>query len=276
MEKIPNVQERAERIRAYQEKYIPPGLQSQKKVNMIISAGLEYLYAHEAEVSGLENIPEKGPFIIVSNHFNVKETEILLATLKNYDAHVVAAEKLHGEHPIRSIGLELIRAITAPESLAQLSPEEKEAVVKRIPDAFVKKKYQEIIAAEAVGEIDTSGLLQFIRSSVALLSRGDVLIIYPEGLWLYDGDNNSPRSQSLYKGYGGFEIIAQQYKKLTGEKLPVIPTAVFVDEDGTKKVKIGTSLGHDEVLVDVCMHKIAEMLPETQRGYYVTHTSATE
>lgn len=269
MERFEN---RAEKVKTYQEKHLPEGLRSQKKVNMVIAAGLEALYARSAKFEGLENLPESGPFIVVANHFNVKETEILLATLKNYDAHVVAAEKVHGEHPIRKIGLNAIRGITAPETLAHLSPEEKGELLSRVSNDFVKEKYQEIIEREAQGEVDRSGLLKFIRSSVALLSRGDVLIVYPEGLWLYDGENGSPRSHELYKGHDGFSVIAEQYKKLTGEDVPIVPIS-FYEQDGQKEVKVGTPStvkDNDSDLSDTdwYMKQIADMLPEEQRGYY--------
>lgn len=273
-------EDHAEKVRTYQEKYLPEGLRSQKKVNMVIAAGLEALYARSANFEGLENLPESGPFIVLANHFNVKETEILLATLKKYDAHVVAAEKVHGEHPIRKIGLNAIRGVTAPETLAHLSPEEKEDLPSRVSDDFAKEKYQEIIDREAEGEIDRSGLLKFIRSAVALLSRGDVLIIYPEGLWLYDGENDSPRSQSLYKGYDGFNVIAEQYEKLTGQDVPIVPIS-FYEEDGQKEVKIvapSTIRDNDSDLSDTdwYMQQIADNLPEEQRGYYTQKSESPE
>lgn len=264
--------EQRDRIQKYQERHLPPGLRSQKKLNVIIASGLEAFYAQKASIEGLENLPETGPFIVVANHFNVKETEILLATLQNYPAHVVAAEKVHGEHPIRKIGLNAIQGITAPESLAHLTDEEKKTLLERVPDDFVKSKYEEIIDREAAGGIDRSGLLTFIRSSVALLSRGDALIIYPEGLWLYDGEEGSPRAHKLYKGYSGFDIIAEQYKKLTGGNVPIIPVACH-EHEGEKIVKIGeprTLQENDTDLsnTDWYMHQIAMMLPETQRGHY--------
>jgi 1-acyl-sn-glycerol-3-phosphate acyltransferase len=261
-----------EKIRTYQEKYLPEGLRSQKKVNLVISAGLELMYARQADIEGIENLPEKGPFIVVANHFNLKETEILLATLKDYDAHVIASEKVHGEHPIRGLGIKAIRGLTSPDSLAHLSPEEKQKLIERVPDEFVRQKYQEIIDREESGQVDRSGLVELIRSSVALLSRGDVLIIYPEGLWLYDGENGTPRSHSLYKGYDGFAVIAEQFKKLTGEDVPIVPIG-FYEEGEKKQVKIGIAStlqdnDSEQSNADWYMGKIAKMLPEQQRGHY--------
>ncbi|MCA9355151.1 1-acyl-sn-glycerol-3-phosphate acyltransferase [Candidatus Kaiserbacteria bacterium] len=274
------IEDRTERVRTYQERYLPEGMRSQKKVNLVISAGMELMYARQANIEGIENLPEKGPFIIVANHFNLKETEILLALLKNYDAHVIASEKVHGEHPVRGIGLRAIRGLTAPDSLAHLTPEEKTALLERVSDDFVKQKYQEIIEREEAGEVDRSGLIELIRSSVALLSRGDVLVIYPEGLWLYDGEEGAPRSHSLYKGYDGFAVIAEQYKRLTSEDVPIVPIG-FYEEGEKKQVKIGnasTLQDNDTELsnTDWYMGQIAEQLPEEQRGYYAQKSQSPE
>ncbi len=260
------------KIKEFQEKHIPEGLRSQKKINLVISAGLELLYARKANVEGKENLPEQGPFIVVANHFNLKETEILLALFKNYDAHIVASEKIHGQHPTRKIALKAIRAVQAPESLTHLKHEEKQELLERIPDNFTRDKYQEVITQEESGETNKKGLVDFIKSSVALLSRGDVLIIYPEGLWLYDGEEGAPRSHSLYKGYDGFTVIAEQYKKLTGEDVPILPIS-FYEEDGKKEIKIGnvSTIQENETELsntDWYMQKIAEKLPENQRGHY--------
>lgn len=272
MERYTNPAEREEKIKAFQEKHLPEGMRSQKKVNLVIAAGLELMYAKQANIEGMERLPENGPFIIVANHFNLKETEILLAMLKDYDAHIVASEKVHGEHPVRKISLNAIRGITSPESLAHLSTEEKQSLLDRVSDNFVKEKYQEIIDREEAGEVDRSGLIDFIKSSVALLSRGYVLVVYPEGLWLYDGDNGAPRDHSLYKGYDGFGVIAEQYKKLTGEEVPIVPVS-FYEQDGKKQINVGspsTLRDNDTELsnTDWYMQQIAEMLPEEQRGHY--------
>ena len=272
MEKFENPAERVEKISAFQEKYLPEGMRTQKKVNLVIAAGMELLYARRANIEGVENLPESGPFIVVANHFNVKETEILLATLKNYDAHLVAAKKIHGEHPITKLKLKAVRGITVPESLAHLSPEEKEELLERIPSGRIKEKYQAVVDQEAAGETDRTGLIEFVRSSVALLSRGDVLVIYPEGLWLFDGEHGEPRGQNLYQGLDGFSTIAEQYKKLTGEDVPIIPISVF-KENTQSEVRIGNPsfiADNDTELstTDWYMQQIADRLPEDQRGHY--------
>ena len=117
---------------------------------------------------------------------------------------------------------------------------------------------------------------EFIRQSVALLARGDVICIFPEGLWLDPkGFALNPRENPKMKqGYAGFELIARQYKKLTGKDLPILPTAFAENKDSSES---GLRVGEPVVLgdnktefgdADWCMAQIAKMLPEEQRGYY--------
>lgn len=272
--KITNNKENAhsEKIAQFQDKYIPKELKSQKKINLIISAGLERFFTDKAIINGLEKLPQKGPFIVISNHFNVDELMITLGVLKNYDAHVVASKKVHGDHALRKILLKSLRGITTPDTLSNLSDKEKEKLILRIPNNFIKQKYKDIIADEQAGIINKTELLNFVRSSVALLSRGDVLIIYPEGLWMYDGDEGEPRGKFMYKGYGGFDVVARQYYKLTGKKIPIVPIAVYDSEENKRTLSINDSiiLGDDKNTneVDSCMRKISEMLPQSQQGFY--------
>jgi hypothetical protein len=84
----------------------------------------------------------------------------------------------------------------------------------------------------------------------------------------------SRRKAEMKRGYPGIEIVARQYKKLTGEELPIIPTVFIEDETtGKKKVVVGKPLllsENNSVVRDIdwCMAHIAAMLPEEQRGYY--------
>lgn len=111
---------------------------------------------------------------------------------------------------------------------------------------------------------------------MAVLSRGDALGIYPEGLWLRpEGAGGLSRERKEMKqGYRGIELVAKQYKKLTGEELPVIPTA-YIEDAKTKKRKliVGQPLKLSENDTDLngtdwAMAHVAEMLPEEQRGFY--------
>jgi 1-acyl-sn-glycerol-3-phosphate acyltransferase len=117
---------------------------------------------------------------------------------------------------------------------------------------------------------------EFVRQAVALLLRGDAVGVYPEGLWLNpEGLGKASRERKKMKqGYRGIELVASQYKKLTGEDLPIIPTAYIEDaKSKTRKLIVGEPLNFDENNTDLngtdwAMAHVAKMLPEEQRGYY--------
>ena len=68
-------QAREEQIKAYQDRYLPPYLKGKKD---LIGKLLTELYAHgvKFECRGVENIPEYGPFVVISNHFGGGEVEV--------------------------------------------------------------------------------------------------------------------------------------------------------------------------------------------------------
>lgn len=270
----------AERIKKYQKKYLPDHLKTKHK--NIISRGIESLFSFFArEAQGKENIPEDGPFLVISNHFG-PETGTIIKNFKDYNLRMVIGKQIWWERSsLHKWFFKKMGMISANESLTNISKEEKEAALAR-QDAYGQKVFRKIIDQEERGNkpFDTD----FIRQSVALLSRGDVICMLPEGLWLNpEGSALNPREKAEMKqGYGGFELIARQYKKLTGKDLPILPTA-FVDDKttGKKEFHVGAPLileENDSGLnnTDWCMAHIAKMLPESQRGYYKEATETLQ
>jgi len=78
----------------------------------------------------------------------------------------------------------------------------------------------------------------------------------------------------MKQGYRGLELVASQYKKLTGDDLLVVPTAFNENrETNDKKLIIAKPIrlidnNGDLNDTDWCMSKVAEMLPEEKRGHY--------
>lgn len=266
--------EQQEKIKEYQENYLPSYLREPQGKESLIgrsSAFLMKLFGKiEIPSEEKENLPEKGPFLVIVNHFG-GETPALLELFKDYDTHIAAAKEVHWKRsPIRPWLLRKMRMISVEESLVHLSLEEKEELLKRVPGPKARKEgYARVIEREKMGQVPTN--IEFIRQSVALLSRGDVVAMYPEGLILYGGE------KKLNQGYGGLEVVIKEYKKVTGKELPIVPVGVF-EESGekkkkTKRVKVGKPLllsnNKTELSgTDWCMSHLARLLPEEQRGYY--------
>jgi len=265
-----NIEDRQERIDKFQKQYLPKYLQEKKGplLNFAISMVENSV---KFDSLGVENIPEKGPFLVICNHFGGGESEALLKTFKNQDIHLtVGKNRWWDASPVHQWLFKKLGCIPVNESLINLSNEEKEAALKRQPDKYTQKVFRKIIDRENKGEVTVDADLA--HQTVAVLSRGDAIGIYPEGLWLHpEGTHNKAE---LGQGYRGVEIIVKQYKRLIGEELPVIPTAFIEDRlTGKKQLKIGTPLflkDNNTNLnnTDWCMAHISDMLPEEQRGYY--------
>lgn len=267
---------REQKIKEYQKKYLPDHLKSKHK--NILKRGLENvmgLFAPEAE--GKENIPEDEPFVIIANHFG-PEVGAIAKNFKDRDLHFVIGKQIWWDRsPLHQWFFKKMGMVPVEESLAHLSKEEKEASLEK-QDAYGRKVFRKIIDREEEGRRPVDR--EFVRQSVALLSRGDVVCLFPEGLWLNpEGSATGPREKAEMKqGYEGLELIARQYQKLTGKELPILPTAFNEDKESKRSTfRIGKAVSlkeNDSNLsnTDWCMAQVAEMLPESQRGYYKDKT----
>ncbi|GEM_PF-1018752 len=272
----PPVQEsaevRAQKIKEYQEKYLPDYLRGKKGFVAKAITGLWTRMSGKLEGQGNENIPEKGPFIVIGNHFGGGDAEAILQTFKDTDLHFGIAKEMWWNTPAKWL-LKKFGMIPVEESLSNISEQEKEEALQR-QGGNGKKVFRKIIDREKTGGVSMS--TEFVRQAVAVLSRGDSLGVYPEGLWLNpQGVGKLSRERKEMKqGYRGIELVASQYKKLTGEELPIIPTAYIEDaKTKTRKLIVGQPLKlseNDTELngTDWAMAHIASMLPEEQRGYY--------
>jgi len=269
-----SLDQRQEKIKQYQEKYLPEYL---RKSNSVISRTLKRILIGswgECEKSGIENIPEKGPFVVIGNHFGGGDAEAIMDTFQGSNLHFGIAKRMWWDaSPINKWVLKKLGMILVEESLANLSEDEKEEALKR-QGGHGKRVFRQIIDREKEGGTATN--TEFVRQSVALLSRGETLSLYPEGVWLNpEGAGKLARERKEMKqGYGGLELVARQYKKLTGEDLPIVPTAYIEDaKSKQRKLIIGKPLklsqnDSDFNDTDWVMAHVAEMLPEEQRGYY--------
>ena len=259
-------QERQKRIESYQQQCIPRRLRKSKKVPlsrlMTLSGSVRQF---EKEHAGEQIFPERGPFLVIANHSG-GETWKLLALLRRFDTHIAAAQELNfGRSPLRRALLNKLRMLPVVESLANLHEKEKQELLERIPGTKRKESYRAVMEREAsLGAAFANA--QFLQESVALLSRGDVLVMFPEGPFLYDGKT------SLRKGYGGVETIAHAFQRLTGETLKIVPVGISKAEKG--RVRVGRAFtftekpADEEKPTDWMMRQLAVQLPEQERGFY--------
>jgi 1-acyl-sn-glycerol-3-phosphate acyltransferase len=262
-----------QRIEEYQKRYLPDYLSGRKGSISKAITGLWTATGGKFEKEGKENIPEKGPFLVICNHFGGGDVQAILKTFSDNNPHfAVAKEMWWNNSTISRFFLKKMGMIPVEESLSNISNQEKEKALTR-QGSNGKKVFRKIIDREEQGKISNN--MDFVKQAVAVLSKGDALCVFPEGLWLRpEGLGVQSREhKEMKQGYRGIELIASQYKKLTGEELPIIPTTFVEEENGNKKLIISDSVDLSENNTDLngtdwCMAKVAKMLPENQRGYY--------
>ena len=262
-------EERAQRIQKYQEKYLPLHLRDKKG---IVSRVLTNLWTRgKFEKDGTENIPQDSPFIVIGNHFGGGDAEAAMQTFKENNLHFGVAKEVWWNSPMQW-ALKKLGMIPIEESLSNLTEEQKEEALKNQVGKG-KEVFRKIIDREKAGGVSMN--TEFVRQAVALLSRGESVGVYPEGLWLHpEGIGNAAREhKEMKQGYRGIELIAKEYQKLTGKELPIVPTAYTEEKGKDRKIKIGKPLKFSENDTklngtDWAMAHVAEMLPEEQRGYY--------
>lgn len=256
----------AKKIQQYQDSYIPDYLRGKKESGSFLNMAMGFFLRNRFEKRGEENLPKEGPFITICNHFG-GETGPLLASLGNRDVHVTADKELNWKRSsFRSWLLKKMGMIAVDGSLENLSPQEQEQLIERVPKGSRREGYKRVMQKGKTGGVATN--VDFIRQSIALLSRGDVVAVYPEGLFLYENE------KKLHKGYQGIEVIARRYKELTGKDISIVPIAIFQQEGQKRKtVSIGEPIKMDDNKTELsgtdwCMEHLAQLLPEEQRGYY--------
>ncbi len=246
-------------IAAYVEKHLPTYLQETSGIahtaTTLIAFGrslMERLGRFKTE--GRERIPKEGACVIVANHSRLYD-ETKVASMLGRSSHIVAADMHFNISPVYSWLLRKLGVVKVDSTLGNLSEEAKIALMSRVPSGD-KAYYQKVIDRDHQGK-GLAGQREFIRTAVALLAEKKPLILFPEGLWTYEGNK-------MHRAYPGIELISREYKRLTGEDLPIVPLGI---SDRTIQTGEPFVLNEGET-VDVVMRKVAELLPEAERGYY--------
>jgi 1-acyl-sn-glycerol-3-phosphate acyltransferase len=191
-------------------------------------------FTSRLELIGVQNLPDRPPYLLVTNHLSALDTPLLLHVLPHTIRPFVASK--HRSNPLYGPLLEAGGAV------------------------WVRR-----------GEIDR----QALREALAVLARGEVLGVAPEG-------TRARESHALQEGKAGAAYLA------TRADVPILPVAIV----GTEKIKDSLlRLRRARVVItfgkpfrlpetghvrsqklheytDLIMQRIAELLPEAYRGVY--------
>jgi len=268
----PDARALAKQSEEYREQYLPDYLKGKEGKPGPFSRVLGWVLTLKeklgrTKVSGRENIPESGPFVVVCNHSG-GETGTILGLFDKHPLRIAAAEELNWKRSswrpwlLKKLGMLKVR-----ESLSYLNKKEKEDLLTRIPGKARYDGYRAIVEREEKGEVAVNR--EFVHTTVAALIQGDCVAVFPEGLFLYQG------GRVLRRGYGGIELIAREYKRVTGKDLPLVPVGISGKSVGVGAPVIAGQNPPNVSLTDHIMAQVAKQLPEQERGYYADLAART-
>lgn len=249
------------RVTAYVEKHLPEYLKHDHVAAKVHRAALRvYVDVQEAlgmlSVEGREYVPADGPFLVVANHSRPSDDKRILGILRR-PIHIATADFHFNMTPISRWLMKQLGEIEIRPSLSNLSPEEQRAIIPRLSNRMEQSYYEGVIADGEKGKAALLKNMTFLRTTVATLLRREPVLFFPEGLWTYEG-------HVLRKAYPGLELVAREYRRLTGEDLPILP--IGLDD---RRVRIGETVSFtEEETTDSMMRRVATLLPEEARGYY--------
>jgi 1-acyl-sn-glycerol-3-phosphate acyltransferase len=194
----------------------------------------------KVEIFGYENVPQTGAFIIATNHLGMIDSLLLFYSLDRWDVFIPVAEKWEENPFLRWLG-------------------------KYLNFVFIDRFNPDLKA---------------MRKMIALMEKGDILVIAPEG--------TRSRVGSMIEGKPGVSYLAAKLQR------SIIPIGLAGTEDRTifgnlrrlrrSSIVINagkpfslppfTTKGRDAALrqdTDEIMCRIAALIPEKYRGVYANH-----
>ncbi len=248
-----------EGISEYIQKYVPEHLQKPDVLARTISglagvAGEMLLRFQGRKIEGREHVPTDGPYILVANHTRDSDP-VVTAAIAGRRVDYASTDMNFQINPALSWFFKKLGLYSVKSSLGNISTEEKAALMERVPKypGHQRPYYQSVIDRP----MDVANIRQFARETAALLARGEPVVIFPEGLWLFEGNK-------MREAYPGVELVLREYKRLTGKDVPILPVAISDKQVHIDELMV---LGDGEEIHTV-MRAIAEHLPEEERGFY--------
>ncbi len=180
-------------------------------------------------VYGKDKLPEGPKLFIMPHRRDHGEAVNLMASLKE-PVHIFYGAISQSSEPVKGFA-KLMGFIPIKETLSGYTSGEKEQI-KNNAHYILRGDFQKIIDREKEGN---TANLRNIKSMVAMLLQGRSGGIFVEGPTAYfKGDK---------KIFGGYSLVAREYERVTGRKLPIIPVgfnerdiafgeAYYLDENG--------------------------------------------
>lgn len=180
------------------------------------------------EIIGKESLPTTSKLLILNHRGG--ETPKLISALDK-PVHIASAQTINwGRGGLTNWFMKKMGMVPIQESFSHLNLEQQEAVVAKAPQSQ-RESHQQVVDGQK--KIDVNNVRN-IRAMVALLLNGEDVAIFSEGAFSRLDDDER-------RSYGGYALVAREFKRVTGEELPIVPTAIR-----DKKVAFGDSFFIDQ------------------------------
>lgn len=167
------------------------------------------------EVSGLANVPTIGPALLAARHYHHLYDGVALYQTVPRELHILVTLDWATSSLVRFIMETVIRLADWPLVLRP------DAIR---PDANGRRPQQRSV----FGERDLARYQRrALRDAVALLLRGEALLIFPEGYPNIDPNYTPKKSLEEFLPFNaGFAVIAAAAAKVLGQQIPIVPVGL--------------------------------------------------
>lgn len=169
----------------------------------------------QTEVSGLANVPTMGPVLLAARHYHHLYDGVALYQTIPRELRILVTLDWASSCMMRFVMETAIRLADWPVVLRP------DAIR---PDANGRRPQQRSV----FGERDVARYQRrALRDAVALLLRGEALLIFPEGYPNIDPNYTPKKSLDEFLPFNaGFAVIAAAATKLLGQQIPIVPVGL--------------------------------------------------
>lgn len=167
------------------------------------------------QVNGLENVPTEGPALLAARHYHHLYDGVALYQTVPRELHILVTLDWATSNIMRFVMESAIRLAHWP---LVLRPD----AVRQNADGIRPQK-NSVFSEKDIARYQRRAL----RDAVALLVKGEALLIFPEGYPNIDPNYTPKKSREEWLPFNaGFAVIAASATRALGQQIPIVPVGL--------------------------------------------------